>query len=267
MMSPAAPRSDRVHSRSSPVVVGLICTTLALACFASEGMRAAGCTRPEVPMANNMSHSWAALNARCNSLTGRSSPNQTTSGRTKPPQLQMGGLNRRPPSGSSGMPGGTMWAWPQVAQRGECRLPWRCSTSVLPAQHLHAPPFVPAPDQFLVFAKGAGRGQVFGIETFPQTRERIAKGGDAAFSRNPGTREHHDMLCFSESDDQVLRDGGGMFIHGISIDAETQSIKACAMERVARWCRFLPRMATSQIDAELSILASLSQVRRISCRC
>ncbi len=141
MISPAPPRTDQVHSRSSPVLVGLTCTTQAPACFARDGMRAAGCTKPEVPMANNRSHFWAASNARRNSLTGRSSPNQTTPGRTKPPQIQTGGLDRRPPSGSTGMPGGKMWAWPQVAQRGECRLPWRCSTSVLPARSCRSSTF------------------------------------------------------------------------------------------------------------------------------
>ena len=86
-------------------------------------------------MANSTSHSLAAAKAQLNSLMGKSSSNQTTPGRTEPSQWrQRGGRSRRPPSGSSGMPGGKMCAWPQTAQRGLCRLPCRCNTSVLPAR-------------------------------------------------------------------------------------------------------------------------------------
>jgi hypothetical protein len=38
-------------------------------------------------------------------------------------------------------------------------------------EHLHAPPFVPAPHQLRVFAKGAGCGKVLGVKSFPQACE------------------------------------------------------------------------------------------------
>ena len=86
-------------------------------------------------MANSTSHSLAAAKARLSSLIGRSSLNQTTPGRTEPPQrLQRGGGSRRPPSGSSRMVGGKLCARPQAAQRGLCRLPCRCNTPTLPAR-------------------------------------------------------------------------------------------------------------------------------------
>jgi len=83
------------------------------------------------------------------------------------------------------------------------------------AQHLHAPPLVPAPDEFLVFAKGLGCGQALGIETLPQAGKGIAKGRDATFGGNPSARENDDVLCLLEGNDQFRGDcAGGVRVHG-----------------------------------------------------
>lgn len=60
--------------------------------------------------------------------------------------------------------------------------------------HFHAQPFVPTPDQILVGAIGGGGGQVLNIKALPQAGEGVTKGGDAAFSRNPGAGKDDDML-------------------------------------------------------------------------
>lgn len=77
----------------------------------------------------------------------------------------------------------------------------------LRAQYLHAPPFIPAPNQFPVFMKSVGRGKVLRIESFPQTGERIAKGGDAAFSRHPGACENNYMPGAAQGVYHGLREG------------------------------------------------------------
>ena len=59
-----------------------------------------------------------------------------------PPQcVQLGGHSQRPPSGSSGTPGGRTCGRPQARQRGACRLPCRCTTWVLPARSCRSSTF------------------------------------------------------------------------------------------------------------------------------
>ena len=58
-------------------------------------------------------------------------------------------------------------------------------------EYLLAPPFVPAPDQRRVVAKGLDRGQARRIEVFPEAGQGIAKGRDATFRRDSGAAEYH----------------------------------------------------------------------------
>src|SRR5262249_4604029 len=97
MIDPAGPRKLKRTSGSSEVAVGLTCTTAAPRRAACSGTAAAGYTSDDVPTLNSTSHDCAASNARDNASSGNASPNQTTPGRTGPPQwTQRGGSSRRP---------------------------------------------------------------------------------------------------------------------------------------------------------------------------
>ncbi len=73
---------------------GLISTTTAPAWRAKWGSDAAGSTTADVPMLKNTWAFWAACMACSIASAGRFSPNQTTSGRSRPPQLgHLGGIS------------------------------------------------------------------------------------------------------------------------------------------------------------------------------
>lgn len=100
--SPAGPTRQCSRGWRVRTGCGFTCTTLAPCSSASPGIRAAGCTTPEVPTLSNRSHSQAAAKASRSAASGSASPNQTTPGRTCPPQAgQRGGSIRRPSSGST----------------------------------------------------------------------------------------------------------------------------------------------------------------------
>ena len=63
----------------------------------------------------------------------------------------------------------------------------------------HAPPFVPAPHLRLVGAIALWRGECGGIESLPQTGERVAKGGNAALGRHARAREKGDAICCEDA--------------------------------------------------------------------
>ncbi len=65
----------------------LISTMTAPACLANSGKLAAGWTSPEVPIEKKTSHVREACMAVASSSLGSNSPNQTTSGRSFPPQV------------------------------------------------------------------------------------------------------------------------------------------------------------------------------------
>ncbi len=76
-------------------------------------------------------------------------------------------------------------------------------------QDLHAPPLIPAPDQFLVPLKSLGCSQIPGIEVLPQTCQRIPKCRYAAFGRNTSAGEYDNTLGIFQGADESGRDDEG----------------------------------------------------------
>ena len=78
----AEPRRLNPATWSRGVGSGLIWITVAPARAAATGISAAGCTRPEVPIASSTSQLRAAATAAASRSAGSGSPNHTTPGRT-----------------------------------------------------------------------------------------------------------------------------------------------------------------------------------------
>ena len=75
-------------------------------------------------------------------------------------------------------------------------------------QHLHASPFVPAPDQGRILLVGFGGGQCGGIETLPEAGQRISKSRNTAFGGNARPGEDHQVARVAQRGELCRRDQG-----------------------------------------------------------
>ncbi len=133
-ISPDLPRNAKSVFGVSGVGSALISTTTEPLFLAACANAAAGWTTPDVPMEKNICASRAALTADSNSARGSASPNQTTSGRSKPSHAShLGTDSLSSPQISVKVP--------QSAQRTLRMLPCNSSTFLLPANRCNPSTF------------------------------------------------------------------------------------------------------------------------------